>query len=115
MTLDIDLPSRQYLRPINVARKLGATLVRNTIVELKDGTLINFIYEVTGVGEFSAEFRKAKVMKFHGEDISVMPLETIQKNKRAIQRPKDLVHLEYIAETLKMKRKDSIGRKQKNK
>jgi hypothetical protein len=48
--------------------------------------------------------KKAKIMIFHGQTIPVMALESIQKSKRAIQRPKDLVHLEYIAQILKTKR-----------
>ena len=30
----LDLPARQYMRAINVARSLGATMLRNTVVEL---------------------------------------------------------------------------------
>lgn len=104
MTLDIDiwldLPRRQYVRVLNLARSLGATVVRNTVVELMDGTLINFIYEVTGLGKFSTELKKAKMMDFHGKKIPVMALESIRKSKQAIRRPKDLVHLEYIAQTV---------------
>ena len=29
----IDLPSRQYMRPVNLALRLGAKMVRNTVVE----------------------------------------------------------------------------------
>ncbi len=97
----IDLPTRQYMRPVNIALEIGATLVRNTIVELKDGTLVNFIYEVTGLKSFGAELKKAKMLSFHGNKIPVLPLESIQRSKEATQRPKDLVHLLYIGQALK--------------
>jgi hypothetical protein len=100
----LDLMPRQYMRAINLARSLGAHAVRNTVVELADGTLVNFVYEVTGLKKFATEFRRAKVLWFHGYKVSVMPLALIQKSKEAIRRPKDLVHLEYIAALLRIKR-----------
>jgi len=103
----LDLPPRQYMRAVNLALALGAQMVRNTVVELRDGTLVNFVYEVTGLREFGREFRRAKLLSFHGRKVPVMPLELIQKSKEAIRRPKDLVHLQYIAELLRLKR---VGR-----
>ena len=97
----IDLPKRQYMRSVNIALAMGATLVRNTIVELKDGTLINFVYEVTGLKWFSTEITRAILLNFHGQKIPVLSLESIQKSKQAIMRRKDVAHLVYIAQTLK--------------
>src|SRR6266581_2392031 len=37
----IDLPARQYMRAINLALQHGAKMVRNTVVELSDGMLVN--------------------------------------------------------------------------
>ena len=109
MTFDvdlwIDLPARQYMRPVNIALRQGATMLRNTVVELADGMLVNFVYEVTGLGPFSKEIGQAKTMTFHGMDVSVMPLELIRKSKEAIGRPKDLVHLNLIRETLRLERR----------
>jgi hypothetical protein len=98
----LDLPPRQYMRAVNVARSLGANMLRNTVVELTDGTLVNFIYEVTGLKSFDVEFRKAKRMDFHGLRIPVMPLESIRRSKAAVMRPKDPVHIFYIDQTLKL-------------
>jgi hypothetical protein len=110
----IDLPTRQYMRPVNIALGLGAQLVRNTVVELADGTLINFVYEVTGLKKFSLEFKNSKLVNFHGQKIPVLPLESIQKSKRAIMRPKDALHLFYIAQTLElMKRKKASSKGKK--
>jgi hypothetical protein len=100
----LDLPARQYMRAVNVARSLGATMLRNTIVELTDGTLVNFIYEVTGLKSFSAEYRKAKQLEFHGLRVPVMPLESIRRSKAAAMRPKDPSHIFYIEQTLRLLR-----------
>ncbi len=100
----LDLPARQYMRAVNVARSLGATILRNTVVELTDGTLVNFIFEVTGLKSFSVEFRKAKRLDFHGMRVPVMPLESIRRSKAAVMRPKDPAHIFYIDETLRLLR-----------
>jgi hypothetical protein len=97
----IDLPARQYMRVANLALQQGAKLVRNTVVELIDGTLVNFIYEVTGLRSFALEMRKARKLRFHGMDVPVMPLESIRKSKEAVMRPKDPAHIHSIDETLR--------------
>ena len=101
----IDLPARQYLRAVNLAVCHGAQMVRNTVVELSDGMLVNFIYDVTGLGSFGAELRKARKLKFHGCEIPVMPLESIRKSKAAVMRDKDPAHIQYIDETLRLRKK----------
>jgi hypothetical protein len=107
-TIDVDvwinLPERQYMRPIRVALTQGATMLRNTVIELSDQTLVNFVYAVTGLGSFAREYRKAIKLPFHGLTIAVLPLEGIRKSKMAIGRPKDLVHVLQIENTLKLKR-----------
>ena len=92
----LDLPPRDYMRAINLAVRQGAQMVRNTVVELADGTMVNFVYEVTGLPVFKRVFPKAVWMKWDGKRIAVLPLELIEKSKRAIGRPKDLLHLELI-------------------
>ena len=99
--LRLDLPSRQYMRVVNLASAQGAKLARNTVVELTDGTLVNFIFEVTGLSSFATELRKARKLRFNGMDVPVMPLESIRKRKTAIMRPKDSAHIHYINETLR--------------
>jgi len=100
----IDLPPRQYMSAVNAALRHGAKMIRNTVVELSDGMLVNFIYEVTGLGSFAAEIRKARKLKFHGCEIPVMPLESIRKSKAAVMRDKDPAHIHYIDETLRVKK-----------
>ncbi len=101
----IDLPARQYMLAVNVALRRGATMVRNTVVELSDGMLVNFIYEVTGLGSFAVELRKAHKLRFHGCEIPVMPLESIRKSKAAVMRDKDPAHIHAIDQTLKLWRR----------
>ena len=100
----VDLPARHYLRAVNVARRHGAQMVRNTVVELSDGMLVNFIYEVTGLGSFAVEIRKARKLRFHGCELPVMPLESIRKSKAAVMRDKDPAHIHYIDETLRLRK-----------
>jgi len=100
----LDLPARQYMRAANVALSLGATMIRNTVVELSDGTLVNFVFEVTGLKGFSVEFRKARRMAFCGMRIPVMPLESIRRSKAAVMRPKDAAHIIYIDQILRLLR-----------
>ncbi|MBM3833337.1 MAG: hypothetical protein FJ403_08695 [Verrucomicrobia bacterium] len=106
----LDLPSRQYMRAINLARSLGAAMVRSTVVELPDRTLVNFIYEVTGLKTFAAEFKKARMLLFHGIRVPVMPLALIQRNKEAMRRPKDIVHLQAIKEMLRVRRQSRTSK-----
>ena len=101
----IDLPSRQYMSVIKVALRLGAKMIRNTVTELSDGMLVNFIYEVAGLDSFAAELRKARNLRFHGCQIPVMPLESIRKSKAAVMRDKDPAHIHYIDETLRLLRR----------
>ena len=97
----LNLPGRQYMRAMNLALRQGAKMIRNTVAELADGTLVNFIFEITGLGGFMTELRKARRLKFHGLAIAVMPLDSIRKSKAALMRPKDSVHIHYINETLR--------------
>ena len=107
----IDLPARQYMRVVNVATRHGAQMVRNTVVELSDGMLVNFIYEVTGLASFSVELRKARSLQFHGCEIPVMPLQSIRKSKAAVMREKDPSHIHYIDQVLRLQRKQKRGTK----
>ena len=100
----IDLPERQYIRPLNIAKAQGAEIVRNTVVELSDQTLVNFVYKVTGLGSFASEIRKAGKLNFHGLKVAALSLASIRKSKLAIGRPKDLTHVQQIDDTLKFKK-----------
>lgn len=100
----IDLPPRQYMRVQNLARKCGATTAANTVVYLEDGTPVNFVYEVTGLGGFSREQRHVIYARIHGYDVPVMRLERILKSKEAIRRDKDKLHILHIRDFLRCRR-----------
>jgi len=57
VTLDTDiwvnLGSRQYMRVMNLRLQDGATMLSKTVGELKDGHLVNFLYEVHGINGFA--------------------------------------------------------------
>jgi hypothetical protein len=101
----LDLRARDYMKAVNLALRLGAQAVRNTVVELADGTLVNFVYEVTGLPAFDRVFGKAKKIKWQGLNVAVLPLDLIVKSKQAIRRPKDLLHIELIRQRLAVLRK----------
>jgi len=88
-------------------------MIRNTVVELADGLLVNFIYDVTGLDSFAKELLKARVLDFHGCAIAVMPLESIRRSKAAVMRDKDLAHIHYIDQTLRLLRAKKRGTKRK--
>jgi hypothetical protein len=103
LDLWIDLPPRQYMRVQNLAVKTGATVAANTVVYLEDGTPVNFVYEVTGIGSFAQEQRNVIDALIHGVKIPVLHLKRILKSKEAIRRDKDLLHILLLKEFLRCK------------
>lgn len=100
----IDLPVRQYVRVLRICQNLGAAILANTVVELSDGTAVNFLYRVDGVSSFSRELKNALRIKWLGTTVNVMPLTRILASKKSIARPKDLAHLPLIEQTISLKR-----------
>ena len=98
------------MRAVKAALRDGATMVRNTVVELSDGMLVNFIYKVTGLGDFASELRQARKLRFHGCLVPVMPLASIRKSKAAVMRTKDASHIQSIDETLRLRRQAGGGK-----
>ncbi len=96
----LDLPPGQYMKAVNISLACGAQILRNTVVELADGTLVNFVYEVTGLPAFAKVIGKARKMRWNGIPVAVLPLALIKKSKEAIRRPKDLLHIELIRQRL---------------
>ena len=100
----IDLPARQYMRALNIARRLGASVAANTVVYLENGIPVNFVYEVTGLGKFSLESNQLPRVLIAGHATPVLPLEKIVQSKRAIGRDKDKLHVNQIQEFLRCQR-----------
>ena len=101
----IDLPERQYMRVLNLCRRLGAHLRANTVVDLTDGSTINFLYEVHGLRGFEHEYQRAKRVKWLQTEVAVLPLARIYKSKKFVGRPKDLAHLPLLAQTMRLQRR----------
>jgi hypothetical protein len=108
LTVDVDvwisLPPQQYMRVINLCRKLKATIQSPKKVFLRDQTHVDFIYEVGGLQSFEREFLRAKKLAFHGLKIPVLPLERICKSKELAARDKDKLHILLIRQVLKLKK-----------
>jgi hypothetical protein len=99
----IDLPPREYMRVLRLCRKLGATIRANTVVDLSDGSAVNFLYRVDGLLSFAGEFRRACRLKWLGTTVAVLPLERILRSKKVVGRPKDLAHLPLLEQTIKLR------------
>ncbi len=106
----IDLPERQYMRLINLSLRLGATMITNTVVALRDGALVNFIYHINGIASFRTEWKRAASVRFFDEEVKVVPLERIIRSKEFIARPKDIAHLHLLKEVLAARKLARIRR-----
>ena len=101
----IDLPSRQYIRVLNLCRRLGADIRANTVVDLIDGSIVNFLYEIHGLRSFDYEYRRARRLKWLGSIVAVLPLARIYASKKFVGRPKDLAHLPLLEQTMNLRRR----------
>ena len=101
----IDVPPRQYIRILNLCRGLGAEIRANTVVDLSDGSTVNFLYEVHGLRSFAREFHSAKKIRWLETEVAVLPLERIYASKKFVGRPKDLAHLPLLRQAMKLRRR----------
>ena len=101
----VDLPTRQYTRLWNVIRSQGGSALSQTLYVLADGKVVNFLFEITGLKNFAAEYRNALLVKMEGLPIKVLPLARILKSKKAILRDKDIAHIPRIEKVLKAQKK----------
>jgi len=100
----IDLPERQYMRILRLCCKLGGTVRANTVVELSDGSVVNFLYQMDGLGGFNYEFKRARRIRWLGAKVAVLPLASIYRSKKYVGRPKDLAHLHLLVQTMELQR-----------
>lgn len=111
-TVDVDvwigLPSRQYMRVINLCRKLKATIQSPNKIFLSDEMPVDFVYALDGLNGFESELRRAKKIRFHGISIPVLSLEQICKSKEAIDRDKDKLHVLLIRQALKLQKSTTM-------
>lgn len=107
----IDLPEKQFDRVLVLCHELGATIPSDTLAVLADGTELNFLYQVTGLGSFAREYKKAKKINWLGEKVAVLSLKQIHQSKKAVGRPKDKVHLFYLEQAMKLQKKLKLRRR----
>ncbi|MBI3853182.1 MAG: hypothetical protein HY298_23275 [Verrucomicrobia bacterium] len=97
----VDLPERQYVRRLNVVVKQGGTPMARTMYELSDGSLVNFIFSMTGLMKFSEEYAQARELLWNGLKIRVLPLERIYKSKHDSAREKDIAQLPLLRRVMR--------------
>jgi hypothetical protein len=101
----VDLPPRQYIRVLNLCRGLGAEVRANTVVELPDGSIVNFLHEIHGLRSFGYEYSRAKRVKWLQTTVTVLPLPRIYASKKYVGRPKDLAHLPILRQAMALQRR----------
>ncbi len=71
------------MRLIRLALNLGATHVSDTVVELEDGSLVNFVDSPDGLRSFDSEYRAAPWIPWLNGKVKVLPLNRIRASKAA--------------------------------
>src|SRR5438046_1151070 len=56
----VDLPERQYIRLPNLVVKQGGAPMVRTMYGLSDGSLVNFIFSMTGLKKFGDEYTRSR-------------------------------------------------------
>ena len=111
----VDLPERQYIRLLNLVVKQGGTPLAQNVYALADGSLVNFIFNMTGLRTFAEEYAHAREILWNGLRIRVLPLERIYVSKRASAREKGLAHLPLLRRVIRGHRRagtSASGRRQ---
>jgi hypothetical protein len=64
------------------------------------GERFDVVTQMSGIENFAAEYAHAIVQDLAGQHLHVLPLERVAASKRAAGRPKDLLAVRLIEETL---------------
>jgi hypothetical protein len=96
------------MRVLRLCTSLGATVRANTVVDLVDGSTVNFLYRVDGLNSFEREFKHALKMQWLGTRVAVLPLARIYRSKKFVARPKDLAHLPLLQQTMKLRQRTGL-------
>jgi len=107
----VDLPERQYIRLFNLVERQGGVGLAKTMYALADGSLVNFIFSMTGLKKFAVEYKNAREMLWNGLKIRVLPLERIYQSKKASARDKDLAHLPLLENVIEAQKRNEETRK----
>ena len=101
----VDLPERQYVRLLNLVLKQGGTPLARTMCGLSDGSLVNFIFSMTGLKRFALEYDHSHNIFWNGMWIRVLPLERIYKSKHDSAREKDIAHLPLLKRVMRARKR----------
>jgi hypothetical protein len=107
----VDLPQRHYIRLLNLVHRQGGTGLAPTMYALADGSLVNFIFSMTGLRNFATEYEHAREMMWNGLKIRVLPLERIYQSKKASARDKDLAHLPFLEKVMRAQKRNEEKKK----
>lgn len=80
-----------------------------TMYGLSDGSLVNFIFSMTGLKEFADEYARSHELVWNGLKIRVLPLKRIYESKRASGREKDVAHLPLLRRVMRGQRVASLA------
>jgi len=97
----VDLPERQYVRLMDLVIRQGGTPMARTLYGLSDGSVVNFIFSMTGLKKFPDEYAKAVELMWNGLKVRVLPLARIYKSKHDSAREKDLAHLPLLRRVMR--------------
>jgi len=100
----VDLPERPYVRLLNLDLNQGGTPMARTMYGLADGSVVNFIFSMTGLKAFADEYTRSVELLWNGLKVRVLPLERIYKSKLASAREKDLAHLPLLRRVMRGRR-----------
>ena len=108
----VDLPRRQYIRLLHLVNRQGGMGLAPTMYALADGSLVNFVFSMTGLKTFAAEYEQAREMLWNGLKIRVLPLARIYQSKKAAARDKDLAHLPLLENVMRAQKRNDGKKKQ---
>jgi hypothetical protein len=117
----VDLSVRQYVRILEIGKRLGAAILSGNVLGLRDDHRVDFLYRIDGLSSFATEWKRAEKMVWAGVSVKVLPLARVIRSKEISNRPKDLIQLpalrDYLAckKVARLKRSGYSGRsKRKN-
>jgi hypothetical protein len=100
----VDLPVRQYVRVLAIAKQLGASILTGSDNGLRDDHRVDFIYRIDGLASFGTEWKRAISLIWAGQPVKVLPIDRLICSKEASGRPKDLMHLPTLRDYLASKK-----------
>ena len=89
---------------IALVMKQGGTPMARTMYGLSGGSVVNFIFRITGLRTFRSEYADSDEIMWNRLKIRVLPLERIYKSTKASGREKDIAHLPMIRTVMRSRK-----------